>query len=77
MNKPAQQHAAAPIHAGTVAIRICTKYHEHCVIIDGILSTGEEHELPADYKGGWFDESKDHAVDFHGKNVCHQTTQRW
>ena len=41
------------------------EFHEHCMILDGMLSTGEVHELPVDYKGGWFDD-KDHS-ELHGK----------
>jgi hypothetical protein len=41
---------------------VCMQYHEYCLILDGVLSTGQVHELPIDYKGGWFDdEHNDHS----------------
>jgi len=38
----------------------CMQYHESCQILDGVASTGEPHQLPKDYDGGWFE--KDHFL---------------
>ena len=48
---------------------VCMQYHESCQILDGAASTGDEnHELPKDFDGGWFE--KDHFLtSVRGKKV--------
>jgi len=54
----------------------CMQYHESCQILDGVVAaTGEIHELPKDYDGGWFE--MDHFLtNIRGKKVLPVETGR-